>query len=126
MKRLLLTSSFLLCFASLCVAQNAQVTWDQSGVASATQAQGFTYKLYVTPAGSTTPNAPVQLTSVLCGGTAPQVSCSTALPASASIATITGARSTLTATDPASKIESEASAPFFKPTAAPTNLKVTP
>lgn len=133
MKRLLLTSRLtafafgILLLATAAYGQNAQVTWEQPGVVSATQAQGFTYKLYVTPAGSQTTSPPVTLNSILCGGTAPTVACSTVLPSSASQATITGAKSTLTTTDTANGgAESAPSAPFIKPTVAPINLKVIP
>jgi hypothetical protein len=122
--RTLFTLVFLL-VASIASAQNTQVLWDTTDVATPTQAQGFVYKLYVTPAGATTPNAPVTLTSVLCGGTPPTVQCATVLPTTAGAASITGAKSELTATDTASGTESVKSAPFFKPAAVPTNLRIT-
>lgn len=118
------TIFILLALASLAHAQGPQATWVQSSVQSATQAQGFTYKLYVTPAGSSTANSPVTLSSVLCGGTAPTVSCSAPLPSS-SPALVTGARSSLTATD-SGGIESAQSVPFTKPAVAPTSLSITP
>lgn len=104
----------------------ATVTWVQEGVGSATQAQGFTYRLYVTPAGTTTTNPPVVLTAVLCGGTAPSVSCSLPLPTAAAAATVTGARSELSAADSATGTESARSAPFIFPARVPTNLRITP
>lgn len=106
-------------------AQSKQVTWTQSNVASATQAQSFEYRLYVTPAGATTPNAPVLLASTLCGGTAPTVNCSTVLPVAANAALITGAKSELTAKE-ASSSESAKSAPFFLGASAPTTLVIIP
>jgi hypothetical protein len=103
-----------------------QVVWNQSGVSTPTQAQGFTYRLYVTPAGSSTTSAPVTLTSVLCGGTVPNVQCATVLPTAASAANITGAKSELTTAESTSGVESSKSTPFIKPADVPTNLRITP
>jgi hypothetical protein len=96
------------------------VTFNQTNVASAVQAQSFVYKLYVTPSGSTTVNTPVTLTSVNCTGTPPAVNCTGTVTASA--ATITGAKSTITATDPVSNLESVQSLPFIPPASVPTGL----
>lgn len=123
MKKVLILVVLLLSLASVSEAQ--QVTWVQNNVASATQAQNFTYKLYVTPAGSTTSSAPINLSSVLCGGTLPNVQCSTVLPQTANAALVTGAKTELTATDGTSA-ESPKSPPFSQPAAAPTTLKITP
>lgn len=119
MKTLLMFASFMF-VATFASAQTA--TFTQGNIASTTQAAGFTYKLYVTPSGSTTQNPAVTLTSVTCTGTAPTVSCSGTFVALA--ATVTGAKSTLTATDPISAIESAQSAPFSPGASAPTGLKV--
>lgn len=122
--RLLTCSILVLLFSSIAHAQSPQATWVQQGVVSATQAQGFVYKLYVTPAGASQPISPVTLSSVLCGGTAPSVSCSAPLPSNTP-AIITGAKSALSATD-SSGIESAQSVPFTKPTVAPINLSIIP
>lgn len=121
----LFTITFLL-IASIANAQSFTVTWVQNQVASATQAQGFQYKLYVTPAGQTTSNSPVTLTSVLCGGQAPSVQCSIALPTTANAAVVAGAKSELTATDTTSAIESPKSPPFFMGAVAPSQLRISP
>jgi len=102
----------------------SQITWTQNNVTSATQAQGFEYRFYLTPPGSTV-TTPVILTSVLCGGTAPNVNCSTVLPASLNAARVTGAKSELSAKDGISA-ESVKSLPFFMGAAAPINLLITP
>jgi hypothetical protein len=125
MKKFSLVVLLLLTSVRLSEAQTSQVSWDQSGVTSPTQAQSFVYKLYVTPSG-TTNTSMYTLSSVLCGGVSPTVNCSTVLPAIANSATQIGARSELTTTDPASGSESARSAPFLKPAAAPTSLRITP
>lgn len=119
MKTLLLFVG-LLFVPVLASAQTA--TFNQGNVATPTQAAGFIYKLYVTPSGSTTVNPAVTLTAVTCTGTAPTVACSGTVIAPA--ATVTGAKSTLTATDPVTSIESLQSAPFSPGASAPTGLKV--
>lgn len=111
---------------SIVYAQTRQIVWDQSNVTSPTAAQSLEYRLYITPPGQTNPSTTVLLTSVLCGGTAPVVNCSTVLPATASSATITGTKSELTAKDIQSGLESTKSNPFFMGAAAPTNLKIIP
>ena len=111
---------------SLALAQTSQVQWDQTNVSTPTQAQGLVYKLYVTPSGSTTPTTTVTLTSVLCGGAAPTVQCATVLPTAAQNAKITGTKSELTSSLPDGTQESAKSAPFFTPSAVPTNLRITP
>lgn len=126
MLRSLLTSSLLVLLFSVPCSAQGQVTFNQSNVASATQAQGFTYKLYVTPVGASSATI-FTLSSILCGGTAPNVNCSTVLPTAAAAAKVTGSKSTITATDSVNKTEeSLQSDPFFKPTDVPTNLKVIP
>ena len=125
MKRVLLLLVLVLLTTSSNLYAQSQVVWNQSGVNSATQAQSLTYKLYITPSGSTNTTT-VTLTSVLCGGTATNPQCSTVLPATASVAATTGTKSELTTTDPTSGVESAKSAPFIKPADAPTNLRITP
>ena len=98
------------------------VTWTQTNVASAAQAQGFTYKLYVTPALSTTQNPAVVLTAVTCTGTGSSVPCTGTVAAPTSM--ITGAKDALSATDPVSATESAQSAPFSPGANVPTGLKV--
>jgi hypothetical protein len=120
----LFTLLFLL-VASIAQAQTYTVTWVQNSVASATQAQGFQYKLYITPAGAPTANPPITMQSVLCGGQAPSVQCSIALPTNANAAVVAGAKSELTATDTTSAQESPKSPPFFMGAVAPTTLKIT-
>lgn len=117
----LFTLIFLLC-ASIAQAQTRQVLWDMTDVASVATATAMTYKLYVTPSGGTT--ATYTLTGISCNSTSPtSASCIAPLPSAASNALLTGTRSELTATD--SGVESPRSAPFLKPAAAPTNLRLT-
>lgn len=108
---------------------HAQVQWTQSNVQSAAQAQGFTYRVYVTPAGSSIAT-PITIAGVACtgSGTAPIAASCTAPISSALIAagaTITGAKSELTAQDGTSG-ESAKSAPFSLPASVPTGLVVKP
>lgn len=124
MRSLMFSIVFLLALASLANAQGT-VTWNQLNAATPTQAQGFTYKLYVTPSGSTTQSPAVVLSSVLCGGSSTTATCSAPLPSTASAALTTGAKSALTATD-GTGVESAPSVPFSKPTDVPTNLRITP
>jgi hypothetical protein len=105
-------------------AQAATVTFSQSNVTSTAQAQGFTYRLSVTPAGGTTTNAPVVLTGVTCSGSAPTVTCSSTLPAAASAATVTGAKTTMTAAVSATAVESAPSLPFTPGASAPAGLSI--
>lgn len=106
-------------------AQN--VTWSQPNVATAAQAQGLTYSLTTTPPGGSA-GSPVTLTSVVCtgSGTAPiTAACSAPLPSTASGAIVTGAKSTLTATDTVNGTgTSLPSLPFIPGAAVPTGLVI--
>lgn len=122
MKRLL----FALMFLGFAHAASAQtVTYTQGDVTSTLHAQGFTYRLYVTPSGSQTPNAPIVLLNVVCTGAPPSVTCTAPLPAGAGAALVTGAKSTLTAQDTATGTgESAPSLPFSAAAGVPTTLRI--
>jgi len=120
MKKTFCITICLSLFSTIVLAQTAQ--WNESNVASAIQAQGFTYRLYVTPAGSPTTNAPVILTSVTCTGVAPTVLCS----APVTVSVVTGTKVELTAADSPTGLESAKGVPFISPAVAPTGLKITP
>lgn len=119
----LLTLIFVLFTASVASSQTHTLFWDQGEVASVPIAQGFTYKLYVTPTGGS--SSMYTLTSVTCTGTAPLANCSAPLPVAASNATLTGTKAELTATDTATGVESPRSSPFIKPAVAPSGLRLT-
>jgi len=123
--RLRLSLPAMMCVFLGARSASAQPTtsWTQSNVASTAQAAGFVYSQTITPFGGT-PLAPIQLTGVTCSGTVPSVSCSAPLPAAGVAALITGAKSTLTATDPSTGAVSPSSAPFTPGPSAPTALKV--
>ncbi len=107
------------------IAQTPQATWTQPNVASTAQAQGFTYRLYVTPSGSTTPNVPIVLAGVTCTGAVPTVNCSAAIgPTVSATALVTGAKSILGVQDVANGTPEALSAPFTAGASAPTALRV--
>lgn len=120
---------FVLVLVTLAVqaprAQGPQAQWTQPDVASAAQAATFTYRLYVTPAGTATPNAAVILSGVACTGVPPAaVNCTAPLgPAVASTALVTGAKSAITAQD-AATTETAQSAPFLPGASVPTTLLI--
>lgn len=123
MKQLLLALALLLLPA---LAHAQTVTFTQQNVASAAQAGGFTYRVYVTPSGSTTQSAPVVIAGVTCTGTT-AVTCTAPLPTTALPALVTGAKSYLTAQDTAGgSSESLPSAIFTAGAAAPSGFKITP
>ena len=106
-------------------AQTPTVSWSQGNVVSAAQAQSFTPRLYVTPSGSSTQNAPVVVTTVTCTGASAPFACSAPLPAAASAATVTGAKTTITVQDTANGTpESPQSAPFTAGASVPTALRI--
>jgi hypothetical protein len=87
-----------------------QVTWVQPGIPPSF-AQQYAYRLYITEESGVERTVP--LASTLCGGFDPAFAeCSTALPAAASPAIITGNVSRLSATDPDSYVESDLSVAF--------------
>ena len=109
-------------------AQSGSIAFSQQNVASAAQAQGFTYRLYVTPFGSTTPLAAVGIPGVTCTGTgtAPiTANCTAPLPLAARTGLVTGATSRLTAQD-GTTTESALSAPFVPGAGVPGALTLTP
>lgn len=104
------------------------VTFAQSNVQSAAQAATFTFRLYVTPPGTTTPNPAVVLTGVTCTGSGPApvtASCTAPLPTAGAGAKVTGAKSQLSAQDGATA-ESGLSPPFSSGASAPGGLSITP
>lgn len=111
-------------FAVKAEAQAAQYQWNQNNVVSAAQAQVFEYRIYLTPAGATTSNAPILLTGVTCTGVPPTVNCVTNVPATLNAALITGAKSEITAKE-ASSVESPRS-PFTSGASAPGTFRITP
>ena len=119
-----LTIIALLVFAANVQAQTPQVQWTQVNVQSAMQAQGYTYKLYMTPQGQGVLPA-VVITNVTCSYNQPNATCQAALPGTANQALISGTKSELTATDPVDNVESAKSAPFFLSAAAPSSLRIT-
>ena len=96
----------------------ARIGWDQTGVASAAEAQALTYRYY--PDGAT---VGIALTGVTCSGTAP-VSCTAPFPA------FTPGSHTLTLTAANQAGESAQSAPFafvfVVVPAVPANLRLVP
>jgi hypothetical protein len=121
MKSLLLAFVGILFIPVLASAQT--VTFTQQNVASVAQAQGFTYRLYVTPSGSTTQGPAIVATGITCTGTAPTVNCTGTV--AAANATVTGAKSVITAQDAVNgSTESAQSAPFSPGANVPTGLKV--
>lgn len=123
--RTILLTAIVLGLAHSAQAQSATVSWSQGNVVSAAQAQSFTPRLYVTPSGSTTQNAPVVVTTITCTGASAPFACSAPLPAAASAATVTGAKTTITVQDTASGTpESAQSAPFTAGASAPTGLRI--
>ena len=124
MRRVLLACAFLL----IPLLSFADVTFSQSDVTSAAQAQGFTYRLYITPAGASSPTV-VVLTGVTCTGTgtAPIVaSCRTAMTPAIAAALITGTSTQMSAAFTATAGEGGLSVPFVKGVAVPTGLSITP
>lgn len=129
MKRVVLftlTVGLLSAIPAVASAQTPQASWTQGSAATAAQAQGFTYRLYVTPAGGSTQDAPVSLTGVTCTGTTAPFPCTGTVPApEAAKVLLTGAKSTLTAQDTAGgTTESLPSAPFTAGAGVPTALKI--
>lgn len=123
MKQILL-ALVLLMFALPASAQT--VTFTQQNVASAAQAGGFTYRLYVTPSGNPTQNAPVVIPNVTCTGTT-IANCTAPLPTAAIAALVTGAKSVLTAQDTVNgSVESLPSPIFMAGATAPSGFKITP
>lgn len=119
-KKLFVTCA--LCFIPILSSQaDAQILWD---IAAATPqvAQGYGYKLYVTPAGATVPASVIQLVSVTCS-TSPTngVACTAPIQQAAAVgATMSGAKSELTAIDVSGGFaESEKSIPYIMPVQPP-------
>ena len=111
---------------SLSARASAQVTLTMTNVGSAAQASGFTYKLYVTPAASTTQGAAI-LAPLTCSGTAPTVTCTGPTPAAWVTAggRVSGAKSVVTATDTVDGTgESLQSVPFSPGAAVPGSLLI--
>jgi hypothetical protein len=125
MNKLLLIVLILILIPCVGEAQSPQVQWVQPNVQSNTQAQGYIYKLYLTPQGQGVLPA-VVLPNVQCSYNQPDATCQAALPSSANQALISGTKSELTTTDPLNNMESAKSAPFFIQAAAPTSLRITP
>lgn len=121
----LMFSIFLILLTVSTIAQSPSVQWTQPTVQDATQAQGYTYKLYMTPSGQGV-LPPVVLPNVTCSYNQPNATCQAALPGTANQALIAGTKSELTATDPTNGMESAKSAPFFTSASAPTSLRITP
>lgn len=120
--RLILLLPLLLLLPRSLQAQTLQFT--QTGVTSAAQAQGFTFRLYTTPAGATTANPAVVIASVTCTGTT-TATCSAPVPTAASAALSTGARNTLTSQDTVNGTgESAQSIPFLLPADVPTGVRI--
>jgi len=123
MKRVTAALAFVMASVVPASAQTPTVTFGQGNVASVAQANGLTYRLYVTVGGTTA--APVLLTGVSCTGTAPNVACTAPLPSAAAAATVIGSKSTLTCQDTVGGTpESAPSAPFTAGAGAPTALKI--
>jgi hypothetical protein len=102
---------------------SAQVTLTQANVVSAAQATGFTYTLTVTPFGGS-PGAGI-VVALTCTGTPPSVACTgPSATVVAAGALITGAKTTVTATDPSTGLISGASLPFTAGPAAPGLLQI--
>lgn len=98
------------------LAQSPTVTFTAPPqIATPTEAQTFTWTLYVTPRGATTAQV-VALPGVTCTGTAP-LACSATAPA-AVVGLPYDSKVTLTAKTPLGA-ESAQSSPFLQPTAAP-------
>lgn len=125
-KRLILATVLVL-VASVSYAQGSTVQFVQGNAVSVAQAQSFEYRVYLTPALSITTGAPVLLSNVTCvTAIAPNTfNCTAPLPTTLSGATITGAKSELTAKESAT-LESGKSAPFIMGANAPSTLKITP
>lgn len=125
MKRVWLPVLVVLLTAPIVVAQTSpQVTWVEPNV-SATLAGSYTYRLYTTPAGSTTPGPAVVLATVVCTGVSPTVTCSAPLgPAAATAALQVGAKSTLSVQDVVNGSGEVMSGPFTPDPSAPTQLKI--
>lgn len=122
--KLLMFSILFIALASIAEAQTPQIQWGQSNVQSATQAQGYVYKLYLTPQGQGVLPA-IVIGNVTCSYNQPNATCQAALPGTANQALISGTKSELTATDPVDNVESAKSAPFFMSAGAPTSLRIT-
>lgn len=84
------------------------VTWTQP--IDPTTAQSYTYKLYITEESGV--KRTIVLLNTLCGAIQNGSQCSTALPSSGNVATITGNTSYLTATNPLNGIEGPPSVSF--------------
>ncbi len=127
-----LTTSFVLLSLVTAKPARSQVLWDQPNVPSVATAQGYTYKLYVTPSGQTNPTSTISLLSVTCSSAstvAPITANCTAPIAQATAvgATASGAKSELTSTDVAGgSAESDKSIPFIMPqaTCSPNPVKL--
>jgi hypothetical protein len=111
----------------LSVSLHGQILWDQPDTPLAV-AQGYGYKLYVTPSGGSTPASVISLVSVTCSASASaNVACTAPIQQAAAVgATKGGAKSELTAVDVAGGFaESPKSAPFvMQVTCAPNAVKV--
>lgn len=122
MKKLLIFP--LLLFARIA---SADISWSQPNVATATIAQGYTYKLYITAPGQSSVTNAITLTGVACSAPAGTTTASCNAPSQQAInvgATVTGAKNELTATDPATGVESPKSVPFISPAVAPIQLVI--
>lgn len=117
----------LLALLMLSTQASAQtVHWTQSNVASATAAQDITYRVYVTPVGALTFNTPVLLTSVVCSYANAIATCTAPLPLAASSATVTGAKTELSAQYGTTLESFKSAPPFISPAGAPTAVSITP
>jgi hypothetical protein len=106
----------------------AQVLWDQPNVASAADAQGLSYKIYITAPGATSPST-LTLASVACtvSGTTLPLTAACQAPAAQVVAlgaTAPGASSQLTAANTFGE-SPKSSPPFLVPGCVdPTSVKV--
>jgi hypothetical protein len=106
--KLLLFLITINCLLSIAAIPPQVVTWTQP--IDPTTAQSYTYKLYITEESGV--KRTIVLTNTLCGAIQNGSQCSTALPSSGNVATVTGNVSYLTATNPVNGIEGPPSTSF--------------